>query len=119
MVRLESLKKSNQFKKALKEKKVHSEYFSIFAAKNFYKPRYKTNLLISFVMKKKIGNAVIRNKVKRKLKFAIQKILLKNQTIDLNYTYVIFGKNNVYKDKFMFVLDEVHKTFKKIKQMNN
>ena len=34
MVKLESLKKSNQFKKTLKEKKVHSDYFSIFAAKN-------------------------------------------------------------------------------------
>ena len=53
MVKLESLKKSDQFKKTLKEKKVHSEYFSIFAAKNFYKPKYKTNLLISFIMKKK------------------------------------------------------------------
>ena len=63
MVKLESLKKSNQFQKALKEKKIHSKYFSIFAAKNFYKPRYKDNLLISFVMKKKIGNAVKRNKI--------------------------------------------------------
>lgn len=54
MVRLESLKKSNQFKKALSEKKVHTDYFSIFATKNFFKPKYKTNLIISFVMKKKI-----------------------------------------------------------------
>ena len=54
MVKLESLKKSNQFKKVLKEKKVHSEFFSIFAAKNFHKPKYKTDLLISFVMKKKL-----------------------------------------------------------------
>ena len=54
MVKLESLKKSYQFKQALKEKKVHSEFFSIFAAKNFYQPKYKTNLLISFVMKKKL-----------------------------------------------------------------
>ena len=53
MVRLESLKKSNQFKKALKERKIHTESFSIFAAKNFFKPKYKSNLLISFVMKKK------------------------------------------------------------------
>ena len=53
MVKLESLKKSIQFKKTLKEKKVHSVFFSIFAAKNFYKPKYKTDLLISFVMKKK------------------------------------------------------------------
>ena len=55
MVRLESLKKSNQFKRVHKEKKVHSKYFSIFASKNFYKPKYKNDLLISFVMKKKLG----------------------------------------------------------------
>ena len=54
MVKLESLKKSNQFKKTLKEKKVYTDYFSIFAAKNFFKPKYKSNLLISFVMKKKL-----------------------------------------------------------------
>ena len=54
MVKLESLKKSNQFKKVLKEKKVHTNYFSIFAAKNFFKPKYKTSLIISFVMKKKL-----------------------------------------------------------------
>ena len=77
MVKLESLKKSYQFKKVLKEKKVHTDYFSIFAAKNFFKPKYKTNLLISFVMKKKIGNAVKRNKIRRKLKAIVQKLLKK------------------------------------------
>ena len=77
MVKLESLKKSNQFKKALKEKKIHSECFSIFAAKNFYKPKFKTNLIISFIMKKKIGNAVKRNKIRRKLKAIIHKLLKK------------------------------------------
>ena len=75
MVKLESLKKSDQFKKALREKKIHSEFFSIFAVKNFYKPKYKTNLLISFIMKKKIGNAVKRNKIRRKLKAIVQKLL--------------------------------------------
>ena len=55
MVKLESLKKSFHFKKTLKEKKVHSDYFSIFATKNFYKPKVKSSLLISFVMKKKLG----------------------------------------------------------------
>ena len=39
MVKLESLKKSYQFKKTLKEKKIHSEFFSIFATKNFFQPK--------------------------------------------------------------------------------
>ena len=77
------------------------------------------HLNISFVMKKKIGNAVTRNKIKRKLKYAVQKIARENKLIDLNYTYVIFGKNNVYKDKFENVLNEVNETFKKIKKMEN
>jgi len=42
MVKLESLKKSDHFKKALKEKKTHTEFFSIFAAKNFI-PKKKKN----------------------------------------------------------------------------
>ena len=44
MVKLESLKKSDQFRKALKEKKVHTDYYSIFAARNFILPKYKTKL---------------------------------------------------------------------------
>tara|TARA_Y100000590_G_scaffold82851_1_gene92337 strand:+ start:2400 stop:2612 length:213 start_codon:yes stop_codon:yes gene_type:complete len=68
-------------------------------------------------MKKNIGNAVIRNKIKRKLKAAVQKILSEKQIIDLNCTYVIFGKNNVYKDKFLLVLNEVDRAFKKVNHM--
>ena len=54
MVKLESLKKSNQFRLVLKEKKFHTDYFSIFAAKNFIRPKHKANLLISFIIKKKL-----------------------------------------------------------------
>jgi len=70
-------------------------------------------------MKKSIGNAVTRNKIKRKLKSAVQKILREKQPIDLNYTYVIFGKNNVYKDKFALVFSEINEVFKKIKQIDH
>ncbi len=70
-------------------------------------------------MKKNIGNAVKRNKIKRKLKSAIQNILNKEQLIDLNYTYVIFGKTNVYKEKFIYVLNEMSEIFKKVKKNIN
>tara|TARA_E500000331_G_scaffold171559_1_gene165928 strand:- start:24 stop:374 length:351 start_codon:yes stop_codon:yes gene_type:complete len=114
MVKLESLKKSNQFKKALKEKKVHSKYFSIFAAKNFYKPRYKTNLLISFVMKKKIGNAVKRNKIRRKLKAIVHKLLKKRGAINRDYTYIVFGKSDTYEEKQSVIMPTMMKCFKKL-----
>ena len=115
MPKLESLKKSNQFKKALKEKKIHTDYFSIFAAKNFYEPKYKTNLLISFVMKKKIGNAVKRNKIRRKLKAIVQKLLKKRGAINKDYTYIVFGKSNAYVEKQSILMPAMIKCFNKIK----
>ena len=114
MVRLESLKKSNQFKRALKEQKTHTEYFSIFAAKNFFKPKQKSNLIISFVMKKKIGNAVKRNKIRRKLKAIVQKLLKKRGAINKDYTYIVFGKSNAYAQKQDVLLPLMEKNFRKL-----
>jgi ribonuclease P protein component len=116
MIKFRSLNQSKEFVKILKKKKIHKKNFTVYFNKNSV---YLDNVLnISFVMKKKIGNAVIRNKIKRKLKYAVQKISKDKKLIDLNYTYVIFGKNNVYKDKFKNVLDEVSSAFKEIKQMS-
>ena len=116
MVKLESLKKSNQFKKTLKEKKIHTDYFSIFATKNFFKPKYKSNLLISFVMKKKIGNAVKRNKIRRKLKAIVQKLLKKKGAINKDYTYIVFGKSNAFTQKHEVLLQQMEKSFSKLKK---
>ena len=116
MVKLESLKKSNQFRKVLKEKKIHTEYFSIFAAKNFFKPKYKSNILISFVMKKKIGNAVKRNKIRRKLKANVQKLLKIKGAINRDYTYIVFGKSNAYAQKQDELLKLMERSFSKLKK---
>ena len=116
MIKFKSLNTSKQFLGILKKKKLNTKYFTIYFDKNLKKINKYLN--ISFVMKKKIGNAVKRNKIKRKLKSAVQKILQKKRLIDLNYTYVIFGKNNVYKDKFVLILNEMNMVFEKIKQSN-
>ena len=115
MVKLESLKKSYQFKQTLKGKKINSQFFSIFATKNFYKPKYKEDLIVSFVMKKKIGNAVKRNKIRRKLKAIVQKLIKKRGAISKDYTYIVFGKSNAYNQKQNELLPLMEKCFNKIK----
>ena len=116
MIKFKSLNRSKDFVKILKKKRINAKYFTIFFDKNL--KNINKYLNISFVMKKNIGNAVTRNRIKRKLKYAVQKISKESKLIDLNYTYVIFGKNNVYKDKFLNIQNEVNKTFKKIKQID-
>ena len=117
MIKFKSLSQSKDFIKILKKKKLNNKYFVIYFDKNL--KNLNKILNISFVMKKNLGNAVVRNKIKRKLKSAVQKIYKEKRLIDLNYTYVIFGKNNVYKDKFENVLAVVDDTFRKIKRISN
>jgi len=115
MIKFKSLNHNKDFLKILKKKKLNTKYYTIYFDKN--SKNLNKYLNVSFVVKKKIGNAVTRNRIKRKLKNAIQKIMKESKLINLNYTYVIFGKNNVYKDKFINILGEVNETFKKIKEM--
>ena len=121
MIRFKSLNQSKDFLKILKKKRINTKYFTVYFSNNLksFENRFNKCLNISFLMKKNVGNAVTRNKIKRKLKHAVQKISKEKRLIDLNYTYVIFGKNNVYKDKFANVLSEVNETFEKIRQINN
>ena len=113
MIKLESLKKNIHFKLALKEKKVHTDFFSIFGAKNFISGKNKKVLHISFVMKKKIGNAAKRNRIRRKLKAIVHKLLKKRGAINSNYTYIVFGKSKAYEKDHKILFPTMQKSFKK------
>tara|TARA_B100001167_G_C16554178_1_gene204870 strand:+ start:31 stop:396 length:366 start_codon:yes stop_codon:yes gene_type:complete len=120
MIKFKSLNKNKEFLKILKKKRLNTKYFTIYFDRNSrnFEKNLDKYLNISFVIKKNVGNAITRNKIKRKLKSAVQKILKEKQLIDLNYTYVIFGKNNVYEDKFSLVLGEINEAFNKIRQID-
>ena len=115
MVKLESLKKSNQFQTVLKGKKIHTDFFSIFATKNFIKKKGKNNLKISFVVKKKFGNSVKRNRIRRKLKAIVLKISKIKGAINHDYTYIVFGKSKAYEENNKNLQQLMIKSFKKLK----
>ena len=76
MTRLESLKKSSHFGTVLKNRVINNDFYTIYRKRNFIKKvTNEKKLYISFVMKKKVGNAVKRNRIKRKLKGVVQKML--------------------------------------------
>ena len=118
MIKLKNLESDFQFKKLLTQKKIITDYFSIYFGKNLSR-KNNNKLNISFVMKKKIGSSVIRNKIKRRLRSAIQKRLKNKKFIDINYSYIIFGKSKTFTEKYSIISDELDKTFFKINQINN
>ena len=118
MIKLKNLESDFQFKKLLTQKKIITDYFSIYFGKNLSREN-NNKLNISFVMKKKIGSSVIRNKIKRRLRSAIQKRLENKKFIDINYSYIIFGKSKTFTEKYSIISDELDKTFFKINKINN
>ena len=118
MIKLKSLESNFQFKKLLTQKKIITDYFSIYFGKNLSREN-NNKLNISFVMKKKIGSSVIRNKIKRRLRSAIQKRLKDKKFIDINYSYIIFGKSKTFTEKYSIISDALDKTFSKINQISN
>ena len=118
MIKLKNLESNVQFKKLLTQKKIITDYFSIYFGKNLSREN-NNKLNVSFVMKKKIGSSVIRNKIKRRLRSAIQKRLENKKFIDINYSYIIFGKSKTFSEKYSIISDELDKTFSKINQINN
>jgi len=118
MIKLKNLESNFQFKKLLTQKKIITDYFSIYFGKNLSREN-NNKLNISFIMKKKIGNSVIRNKIKRRLRSAIQKRLENKKLIDTNYSYIIFGKSKTFTEKYSIISDALDKTFFKINQINN
>jgi len=73
-LKFESLKGNSEFKKILSAKKVSSDLFTIYYANKETAPEIN-KIHISFVSAKKLGNAVKRNKIRRRLKMAARKAI--------------------------------------------
>ena len=110
--KISSLSKSEDFKNLLNGKRISNPYSTIF----FKKISSKSNKLlnVSFVAKKKIGNAVKRNKIKRRLR-NIMNDAIKSANMDLNYSYLFIAKKNVYDAKYKMIKDSIFKDLNKIR----
>ena len=110
--KISSLSKSEDFKNILNGKKISNPYSTIF----FKKLSTKSNKLlnVSFVTKRKIGNAVKRNKIKRRLR-NIMNDAIKNININLNYSYLFIAKKNIYDDNYKMIKDSIFKDLTKVR----
>ena len=107
-----NLSKNEDFKSLLKGKKISNKYFTIFFNKLLNKDN--NNLNVSFVTKKKLGNAVKRNKIKRRLKNMTNEAVKKN-SINFNYSYLVIAKNTVFNDEYPNIKKTLFSDFERIK----
>ena len=107
-----ALSNNDDFKVLLKKKKISNKYVSIFFGNLSNKNIKKMN--ISFVVKKKIGNAVKRNKIKRRLRNIIDHAI-KDLIIKLDYSYLVIAKPTMLNNDFKNIKETLFKDLKKIK----
>ena len=110
--KLVSLSKNEDFKSILSGGKISNKYLTIFFKKLADKNNKKLN--ISFITKKKIGNAVSRNKIKRRLR-NIMNDATKTMNLNLNYCYILIARISVLKDPYENIKKTLFNDFRKIK----
>ena len=107
-----ALSKNDEFKSLLKKKKMSNKYATIFFG--VLNNRDKKKLNISFVTKKKIGNAVKRNKIKRRLR-NIMNDACKEKSINQKYSYLVIAKPTMLSSEFKDIKKTLFQEFNNIK----
>ncbi len=107
-----ALSKNEEFKDLIKGNKLSNKYITVFF--KVLKNKNNKKLNISFVIKKKIGNAVKRNKIKRRLR-NIMNDAVKKISIKFNYSYLIIAKSTMLNDNYTNIKEVLFESFKKIK----
>ena len=107
-----ALSKNEDFKYLLKQKKVSNKYVTIFYGRLSNKNIRKFN--VSFVTKKKIGNAVKRNKIKRRLRNIVNEAINK-VSLKFYYSYLVIAKPTMLNNDYTIIKETLFQDLKKIK----
>ena len=107
-----ALSKNEEFKNLLNQKKISNKYVTIFFGKLTNKNNKKLN--ISFVIKKKIGNAIKRNKIKRRLRNIVNEAV-KKVSIKFNYSYLVIAKPTMLNNEYTNIKETLFQSIKNIK----
>ena len=107
-----ALSNNEEFKNLLKQKKIFNKYVTIFFGQLDNKNQKRLN--ISFVTKKKIGNAVKRNKIKRRLR-NITNEAVKKLSLKFNYSYLVIAKPTMLNNEYINIKETLFKDLERIR----
>ena len=110
--RICALSKNEEFKKLLQQRKISNKYVTIFFGRLDNKDKNKLN--VSFVTKKKIGNAVKRNKIKRRLRNIVNDAV-KNISLKFDYSYLVIAKPTMLNNNYTIIKETLFRDLERIR----
>ena len=106
-----ALSKNEDFKNLLGDRKISNKYATIFFGKLINKKNNKLN--ISFVNKKKIGNAVKRNKIKRRLRNIVNDAV-KKASLEFGYSYLVIAKPTMLNNEYTIIKETLFRDLERL-----
>ena len=106
-----TIKKRAEFIRSYKfSKKIYTPNFII---QKIESNKIDSTPYFGFIITKKIGSAIVRNKIKRRLKSIIRKLLkCKDKYFDLSFNYILICKKEVVKVSYNDLENELIDKFK-------
>ena len=106
-----TIKKRSEFVRSNKfSKKIYTSNFII---QKLQKNKIDNIPHLGFTITKKIGSAIVRNKIKRRLKSIIRELLkCKDKYFDLSFNYILICKKDIVKVSYNDLEDELMDKFK-------
>ncbi|MCD7948733.1 MAG: ribonuclease P protein component [Erysipelotrichaceae bacterium] len=105
------IKKNQDFQKIIKKKKnVSNQCFVVYYEQN------ESHMRVGISVSKKLGNAVVRNKIKRQVRMMIKEVF--DEKKDMDYIVIVRNKylNCSYKDnlkELRYLYDKINKRMEK------
>ena len=110
-IKISSLSKNEDFKSIITGRKINNKYLTIFFKKLSDKNDKKLN--ISFVAQKKIGNAVKRNKIKRRLRNIVNEAINK-VSLKFYYSYLVIAKPTMLNNDYTIIKETLIQELMKV-----
>ena len=107
-----ALSNNEDFKNLLKKKKISNKFVTIFFGNLAKQDNKKIN--IRFVTKKNIGDALRRNKIKRRLRNILNEAV-KKISVNFNYSYLVIAKPTMLNNDYTNIKETLFQDFEKIR----
>ena len=114
-MKIETLKKRKDF--IISNKLSYKSYNNFFILQKFrYSKDNNLNFLFGFTATKRVGNAVIRNRARRRMKSLINLFIKNNiSSFENGYSYVLIAKIPIIKAPFRDLISEMKNSIDKLR----
>ncbi|MCV3769380.1 ribonuclease P protein component [Wolbachia endosymbiont of Dipetalonema caudispina] len=92
----------------------HGLYISLYAVKEKEPEKYIYSIRTGLIINKKVGKAIKRNKIKRRLRMLIRVNIL--TVSNIGYYYIIVAHRNIIQASYKSLQKDLNICFKKIKE---